>query len=501
MSVKNVINTVSFILIVALSGNSKAQPDARIIYAADLPIIGTAKHGDYAELATLVTESRLKSNETPHFFLFGGASLAPSPLASFDSGSHIVDILNIIEPDAMSVTKREFSYFEDELTLRSYEAAFPFLLSNAIDKESGEHLDGIYSNLVVNKMGFSLGVISILHPKIGEQYLLQRLIIQNPQNTVIRIAEQMRKEGVSAIMLMHSDHFPFINEMLEDRTIDFAIQSEPHDVSNDMAAVKPHFNSINVNTLGTAAVIDVNLGEPTIELSVTLVELSSLDAEPNVAATINTYKSRLASQLQRPIGKVTTEFDTIRRNVRNQENSFANLITAAMKSETQSECALINGGIIRGNRSYSKNHNFMQGDLLEELPFRTRMVVLEVTGEQIRQALENGVSQMSESKGRFPHVSGITFSVAPNNTIGNRVSNIQINGQVLQSKSTYTLATTDYIAQGGDGFDMFKLATRLFDKAPTTPLISDVLARYLRSQNTITPYLDGRIEFVGTQSE
>ena len=93
-----------------------------LVFAANMPEITSSNGMTYAKLASLLALARQEDEYT--VFVFGGGSLGPSPLSSLDRGSHIIDILNTLEPDMMAISKREFSYYEDELTLRSYEAAF-----------------------------------------------------------------------------------------------------------------------------------------------------------------------------------------------------------------------------------------------------------------------------------------------------------------------------------------------------------------------------------------
>jgi len=172
-----------------------------------------------------------------------------------------------------------------------------------------------------------------------------------------------------------------------------------------------------------------------------------------------------------------------------------------MMTESQSQIALINSGVVRGNRTYTSGQTFLYGDLLDELPFRTRMVVLEVSGKQLMQALENGVSQLEGQKGRFPQVSGFSFTVSPHKPIGERISNLRIDNIAMQEDQVYTLATTDYLAKGGDGYTMLTNTNRRYDKSPTMPLISDVLARYLQKTKVVSPYVDGRIGMLGSGTE
>jgi 5'-nucleotidase len=104
------------------------------------------------------------------------------------------------------------------------------------------------------------------------------------------------------------------------------------------------------------------------------------------------------------------------------------------------------------------------GILLELFPFEDIMVVIEATGEQIWEALENGVSQFPKQEGRFPQVSGLKFTFDPSKPAGIRVSNVLIlhnddelgEYKPIDLKRTYKLATKTYLAQGKDGFVCFK---------------------------------------------
>ena len=99
------------------------------------------------------------------------------------------------------------------------------------------------------------------------------------------------------------------------------------------------------------------------------------------------------------VGTLATSMDTTRPVVRAQESAFGNLLTDAMRIFSGADIALINGGVIRGETQYQPNSRLTRRDIAIELPFRSRLQVLEVTGTQLRQALENGVSQVGDAKG------------------------------------------------------------------------------------------------------
>ena len=124
---------------------------------------------------------------------------------------------------------------------------------------------------------------------------------------------------------------------------------------------------------------------------------------------------------------------------------------------------ITNGGGIRADKQYQAGQKLTRRDILSEMPFGNTTVLIEVTGAQIKDALENGVSQVRELGGRFPQVSGIVAEVDVKEPVGSRVKSVKINGQPLDPAKTYKLATNDFVARGGDGYRSFIGAKSLID--------------------------------------
>ena len=85
-------------------------------------------------------------------------------------------------------------------------------------------------------------------------------------------------------------------------------------------------------------------------------------------------------------------------------------------------------------------------------------MVIELTGEQLITALENGVSQYPKHEGRFPQISGMSISFNPSLTSGNRVvpDSVCVAVKPLVLNNRYKLCTKGYIAAGKDGYDVFR---------------------------------------------
>ena len=164
----------------------------------------------------------------------------------------------------------------------------------------------------------------------------------------------------------------------------------------------------------------------------------------------------------------------------------------ALKAAVGADVALTNGGGIRADKQYQAGQKLTRRDILSEMPFGNTTVLLEVTGAQIKDALENGVSQVRELGGRFPQVSGIVAEVDVKEPVGSRVKSVKINGQPLDPAKIYKLATNDFVARGGDGYRMFANAKSLIDVSASQLMASQVID-YVAKAGKISPKVEGRV--------
>ena len=468
-----------------------------LLYAAELPLIINPPHGSYANLATLVKHT--KDTQQPSLFLFGGGSLAPSMLSSFDRGAHIIDILNTIEPDAMGVAKREFSYFEDELSLRAHEAAFPVVLSNVTDPLTRQELEGTWQDIMLERGGIRIGILTVIDSTASEEYLMQRLQINSPYDTIVSRAGALRKRGAELIVLMISDDFPFINKLLSQSQVDLVLRNDPYYVEPVAQDEKPRANYVIVTSEATAAKVSIEWpeGNPAeARFDVVQLPLSNYPKDPVIAEQIASYDNRTTALLSEQVAHLTTEMDTTRDAVRTRESGFGNLVSDALKEASHTDVAIINGGAIRGERSYREGHLLTRKDITSELPFRNHIRVLRIAGADLKSALENGVSRIEGASGRFPHVSGMQFNVLLSAAPGNRVKDLTINGAAMEPDRIYSLATSDYLANGGDGYASLKRGTEVPFSQQVTPLIADIVISVLRRQSALSAVATGRIRFI-----
>ncbi|WP_293746780.1 5'-nucleotidase C-terminal domain-containing protein [uncultured Paraglaciecola sp.] len=486
----------ALLLSTLLSASSTTEKQLTLVFAGNMPDIGVHTYGTYAGLAGLLEEMRRQ--DTPTIFTFAGGSLGPSPLSSLDRGSHIIDILNTLEPDLMTLTKREFSYFEDELTLRSYEAAFPIVSSNLYDPMIRGNLEGILSSLLVEKDNTKVGFISILDEEVVEEYLLKRVNVFEPRQVIQDHIAALKKQGAELVVLVYSKERDYYQTLITEKQIDFALRVRPTgQISIDQLqqnkvysiSYKEPFMLLKMNWNTNNQVKNLTIDTPKIYYS-------NLPSIPTTSLLVDEYNQRLNRLLDQKIGFFGTEIHTTRSLVRTKEMPFGNFIADALKDYAKTDVGLVNGGIIRGDKSYTKGAIISRRDIATELPFRAHVAVLTLTGAQLKQALENSVSEVENAKGKFLHVSGIFFTYSLEEPAGNRIKTLLVNGKELKPQQDYTVATSDYLANGGDGYEVFVNALHNDKFTQISPLLSDIVIRVIQQQKTIFPKIESRIKQV-----
>ena len=215
-------------------------------------------------------------------------------------------------------------------------------------------------------------------------------------------------------------------------------------------------------------------------------QAKSIKPNEKIVELIKKAEEKNKPILEKKIGTSKTELVGVRERVRVGETNLGDLVTDAMKASVSSDVAITNGGGIRA--SISKG-DIKMGDILTSFPFSNIVVGLEVKGSAIKSALEHGVDKTPEPDGKFPHVSGITFTLDTSKPAGQRVSDIMINGEALDVNKTYKLATNDFLAIGGDDYKMFIGAKKYAENA----LLSDVLVDYIKANNNTVNYPDNNL--------
>lgn len=470
------------------------------IFASEMPDISNPVVGKYPELKYFVDQQRAANPRT--FFIFGGGSIGPSALSNLDRGSHIIDLLNSLEPDAMGVAKREYSFFEDELSLRAYEAAFPLVSSNTIDKRINKVSDGLVNHALIQKDDVSVGVISIIHSQTIHQYLLQHLEVLPPEQTVRKQASLLRAMGADFVVLHHFHSFDFVPLLIKEGVIDLSFISNTSYARQDQGDYQKVDRIVGVEKPGEVVLVQLDKNDDKLLKEVKLISLENTPVDSYTQEQLDAYQSRLERLLNINIGYWDGEYSTLLDNIRTSENAFGNYVADAMRSFAKTDIAIVNSGSIRGSTDYKRNQVITRQTIATELPYRSTISVLSITGKDLLEALENGFAGIDELKGSFLHVSGMNVKYDSSAPAGNRVKSLVIEGSDVKLEQQYRLVTSDYLADGGDGFESLTRAKLLSQKrAPGTILITDLIVRDIELKGKLTSKIDGRLIDISSEYE
>lgn len=160
-------------------------------------------------------------------------------------------------------------------------------------------------------------------------------------------------------------------------------------------------------------------------------------SDPAMAALVKRYTDQLSKELDAVIGETTVPLDARNTVVRAQESALGNFIADVMRTATQSDLAITNGGGIRTNALFPAGR-ITRKDVFAWLPFGNVVVKVAVPGLAVRAALENGVSQVEAGGGRFPQVSGLRYTFNPTRPAGSRIVEVRVGDQPISDTTIYT---------------------------------------------------------------
>ncbi len=215
---------------------------------------------------------------------------------------------------------------------------------------------------------------------------------------------------------------------------------------------------------------------------------ASVGEDPATAAIVAHYKNQLPPS--RTIATSLVDLDVRKLTVRTGEAAIGNLVTDIMRRRFGTNVAAINGGNLRGDRIIPAGP-ITTADIDTLLPFGNEVDLLQLKGSVLIEALEHGLSGLSEAAGRFLQVSGLKFTARSGQVVSAQVGDDSSGWSELDPDAVYSLATNAYMADGGDGFTM--LRDEVESKSETFVSLNSLVQTELESMGEISPRVEGRI--------
>lgn len=522
--------------------NNDTEKDIVILFTSDVHC-GIDKGFTYAGLKA-VKDTLSESNNV--LLVDDGDSIQGEPVGTLTNGETIIDLMNAVGYDIAIPGNHEFDYGVDRFIELTQKANFTYLSCNF--NKNGKLVLKPY--IIKRVGGKNVAFVGITTPQTittsTPKYFMNSKgkfvygFMQDKDGTKLYNAVQIavddaRKNGAEYVVAMahlgnlaECEPWTYYDLIANTTGIDILLDGHSHDV--DSATVK---NKDGQDVLRQACGTKLaSIGYAKIStdgnLSTGLYNWTNTDSAVEVLGITNDMTEELKkaldvlnAKLAEVVAKTDVELtinDPVKRAdngsairiIRRAETNLGDICADAYIDQSGADVAIVNGGGIRV--SIAKG-DITLNNILNVHPFGNMLTVIEVTGQQLLDALEWGCRATPSEIGGFPQVSGMTYEIhtyidstctSDDNSMFTgvageyRVKNVKINGEDLDLKKTYTLASTDYILlNNGDGYTMFKDCKVLQN---AVKLDNQVLIDYLTGtlggvvpEKYSDPYGEGRI--------
>ena len=438
--------------------------------------------------------------ESPHtLFLLAGDTISPSIESNTYKGQQMIEAWNLSGLDYATFGNHEFDFGPDVLQDRMRESHFKWLAANVVDRKTGKLFANTPEFVVREFDGVKVGLFGIvLQDALQTSRPGPDVDILDACAAATRVVPKIHAAGAQVIVALTHLSMSEDKQLARCSGVDVIIGGHEHTLLESMSGHAPIFKmTSDARELGR---IDLNISKATGKLESIdwqIIPVTDKLKDDPAFAVLDRKYGPLLKGLEQPVGRAAVQLDLKSADVRTQETNMADFIADAFRQATSADIGLVNGGSIRADTTIQPGV-LTKRDVLSILPYNNRVVKMQLTGAVIRVALEHGVASIgSEAQpGRFPQVSGVRYTYDATRKPGARITGITINGQPLDDKRTYTLATTTYVAlEAGDGYDMFRNATLLI-RPEQAPQEVDILRKAIASVRAIAPKTDGRIKRV-----
>ncbi|CCM76396.1 bifunctional metallophosphatase/5'-nucleotidase [Rhizobium mesoamericanum] len=470
--------------------------------------------GGAARLKTAIDQRRNALSGKNVLLLNGGDNFQGSLFYTTYKGAAEAEVLNDMKFDVMTVGNHEFDDSEDGLATFLDKVKFPVISANVLAGDGSKLGERIKPSLVLDVGGQKIGIVGAVTNDTEELSSPgPKVMIADDVQTITAAVEDLKKQGVNKIIaLTHVGYPRDLAAIAKIPDVDVVVGGHSHSLlsNTDPKAEGPYPTMVGnpggykvpvvqaasyskylgdlVVTFDDNGVVKEAKGDPI------LID-SSFTPDPTLTARIAELAKPIEELRKKVIGSSEAPIDGDRTVCRVKECSMGNLVADAMLDRGRSQgmtIAIQNGG---GLRASIDAGDVTQGEVITVLPFQNTLATFQLTGADLRKALENGLGKIEEGAGRFPQVSGVKYIFDKTRPAGSRLVSVEVKDGdsfvPLDDAKTYGVVTNNFMRAGGDGYSIFETAGKnAYDFGPD---LADVTAEYLAAHSPYKPYTDGRI--------
>ena len=470
-----------------------------------------------------------------------GDAIQGGPIGTLSKGEYIIDIMNAVGYDIATIGNHEFDYGMDEFMSLREKAEFPYISANFCDLEGNTILDPY----VIKELGgWKVAFVGASTPETftkstptffqdGEgNYIYSFCQGEDGANlyaAVQKAVDAARAEGAEIVIVMShlgidGSSVPYTSSDLIVNTtgVNAVLDGHSHSVLDMELVQNAAGEDVILSSTGTklnnVGSLIINVGDDQTPVLTSALHSESLFQDEEAEAYIATVKAQYEETLNQVVATTAVDLTTKdpatgERAVRTAETNLGDLCADAYRVVLGADIAFVNGGGVRADIPAG---DITYGQILSVHPFGNMACLMEVSGQQILDALEMASRDVPDECGGFLQVSGLSYEI----NVGvessvvvddagsfvevageRRVQNVLVAGEPIDPEATYTLAShNSMLKSGGDGLNMFQGDTLLQDEVL---IDNQVLINYIVDtlggvvgEEYSDPYGQGRITIV-----
>lgn len=419
----------------------------------------------------------------------GGDAYQGTPISSLNDAQPVIDFMNEARYVAQAVGNHEFDWGIEKLKSINERTYFPMLAANIVNKKTGELVEWAAPTRMIPADGVKIGLIGIATlDTVGTTMPsnIAELEFTDPAAAVEKYAAQLKAEGAELVIVV--SHLPgtmsYETGEVKGELVEVAKKVEVtgivgghshHTVTavvngNPIVEAYKHGRELGnlrffVNKKSGRVYSALPMTHPVRK---SIIEIKK---DPEIAAMVQRYQQELEPIMSEVL--IKSEEKLVSRD--DSISKVGALTTDAMAAEVGADIAFQNPG---GLRIDLPQGEINVGHIYELLPFGNTIVKGELTGKQITAILEQS---LTFEKGMLQN-SGLRVEYDAEQPKYQRVVSVTLaDGTPLKMDQKYTVATNNFLAEGGDGFKTFTEA----EFKETYIKVRDVLIDHLRQLEEI----------------
>lgn len=403
--------------------------------------------------------------------LDGGDTWQGSYTSYKTQGMDMVQVMNALGVDAMTA-HWEFTYGTDRVNELIEALDFPFLVGNVRDTEWDEPVFEAINYF--ERGGVKIAVIGQAFPYTpiaNPRYMIPEYSFGIREEEMAKNVEKARANGAELVVVVSHNGFDTDRKMAQRvKGIDVLLSGHTHDAVPEAVQVGKTLLIASGSHGKFLSRLDLDVqGGEVRDYSFRLIPILSdvITPDPEMRKLVQEIRAPHEQELRRELAK--TESTLFRRG--NFNGTFDDLICDALLEERDAQIALSPGfrwgaSLLPGQAITVEDvHNMTS--ITYPAAYRSGM-----TGNTLKEVLEDVADNLFnkdpyyQQGGDMVRVGGLGYTINPNGTAGNRVSNMQLleTGEPIQASKEYTVAGWASVNEGTEGPAIWDVVTNYLEK-------------------------------------